>query len=114
MDWDLTLALAAQSMQMERWIMGPLQVAPCLALCARALAEGRPETAGVLHGAAYAIFRRAASEAGSGERSSAALVGPNANFVLTAMHETGDDAITYALANIDPKLHTGPIASIDR
>jgi hypothetical protein len=115
-------------MQMERWIMGPLQVAPCLALCARALAEGRPETAGVLHGAAYAIFRRAASEAGSGERSSAALVGPNANFVLTAMHETGDivaaalgderrralraegaamsmdDAITYALANIDPKI----------
>ena len=25
-----------------------------------------------------------------------------------------DEAITYALANIDPKLLTGPIASIDR
>ena len=65
-------------------------------------------------------------------------VGPNANFVLTAMRETGDivaaalgderrrelrtegaamsmdEAITYALANIDPKLLTGSIASIDR
>jgi predicted ATPase/class 3 adenylate cyclase len=90
MDWDLTLALAAQSMQLERWIMAPLQVAPCLAMCARALAESRPEIAGVLRSAAYATFRRAASEAGSGARSSTAPVGPNANFVLTAMHETGD------------------------
>jgi hypothetical protein len=137
MDWDLTLALAAQSMQLERWIMAPLQVAPCLAMCARALAESRPEIAGVLRSAAYATFRRAASEAGSGARSSTAPVGPNANFVLTAMHETGDivaaalgdergralrtegaamsvdDAITYALANIDPKLLSRPIASID-
>jgi predicted ATPase len=125
MDWDLTVALAVQSMQLERWIMAPLQVAPCLAMCARALAENRPETAGVLHGAAYATFRRAVSDAGSGARSSTALVGPNANFVLTAMHETGeivaaalgddrrralraegaamsmDEAITYALASID-------------
>ncbi len=132
MDWDLTLALAARAMQLERWIMAPLQVAPCLALCARALAEIRPEIAGVLHGAAYAAFRRAASEAGGGQRTGSAPVGPNANFVLTAMHETGDivaaalgderrralrtegaamsmdEAITYALASIDPKLLTGP------
>ena len=91
-----------------------------------------------MHGAAYATFRRAASEAGSAGQSSTAAVGPNANFVLTAMHETGDivaaalgderrrelrtegaamsmdEAITYALANIDPNLLTGPIASIDR
>ena len=137
-DWDLTLKLAAQSMQMERWIMAPLQVAPCLALCARALAESRPEVAGVLHSAAYTTFRRAASEAGDQARSGTAPVGPNANFMLTAMHETGDivaealgnersralreegaamsmdEAITFALANIDPKLLTGPIASIER
>jgi predicted ATPase/class 3 adenylate cyclase len=136
-DWDLTLALAAQSMQLERWIMAPLQVAPCLAMCARALAESRPEKAGVLHGAAYATFRRAASESGSEHRPTT-LVGPNANFVLTAMHQTGDivaavlgdesrralrtegaamsmdDAITYALTDIEPSFRTGPIASIDR
>ena len=137
-DWDLTLALAVRSMHLERWIMAPLQVAPCLAMCARALAENRPEVAGVLHGAAYATFRRAASEVGSRERSSTTPVGPHANFVLTAMHETGDivaaalgderrralrtegaamsmdEAITYALANIDHKLLNNPIASIDR
>ncbi len=138
MDWDLTLALAAQSMQMERWIMAPLQVAPCLAMCARAFAEDRPEIAGILHSAAYVVFKRAASEVAGAGRSTTAVVGPNANFVLTAMHETGDivaaalgderrralraegaamrmdDAITYALASIDPKLQAGPIASIDR
>jgi hypothetical protein len=27
---------------------------------------------------------------------------------------TMDDAVSYALANIDPKLLTGPVASIDR
>ncbi len=137
-DWDLTLALTAWSMHLERWVVAPLEVAPCLALAARALADRRPETAGVLHGAAYATFRRAASAAGGGERSSTAQVGPTANFVLTAMHQTGDivaaavgnerrralrtegaamsmdEAITYALANIDHKLLTGPIASIDR
>ena len=138
MDWDLALALAARSMQLERWIMAPLQVAPCLALCARAFAESRPEVAGVLHAAAYATFRRAASEAGVGQRTGSAPVGPNANFVLAAMHETGDivaaalgderrrelrtegaamtmdEAVTYAMANIDPKMLRGPIASIVR
>ena len=108
--------------------MAPLQVAPCLALFARALAESRPEVSGVLHSAAYTTFRRAASEAGNQARSGTAPVGPNANFMLTAMHETGDivadalgderlralraegaamsmdEAITYALATIDPRL----------
>ena len=70
--------------------MAPLQVAPCLSMCARALAEDRPEIAGVLCGAAYAIFRRAASEAGSIDRQNAAPIGPNANFVLKALHEAGD------------------------
>jgi predicted ATPase/class 3 adenylate cyclase len=135
-DWDLTLKLAARSMQLERWIMAPLQVAPCLALFARALAERRPEIAGVLQGASYAIFRRAASDSGGGIRPGTSPVGRNANFVLTALHEVGDivadalgkdkagelrvagkamsmdEAITCALANIDPKLLTGPIASI--
>ncbi|MGO8849390.1 hypothetical protein [Mycobacterium sp.] len=60
-------------------------------------------------------------------------VGPNANFVLAALRETGDivaaalgdqhrrelpttgaamsmdEAVSYALANIDPKLLTGPV-----
>jgi hypothetical protein len=137
-DRELTLALAAQSMHLERWIMAPLQVAPCLAVSARAVADAQPEPAGVLLGAAYATFRKAAVEAGGNKRSGTASIGPNANFVLTALHEAGDivaaalggdrarelrsigkamsmdEAITYALANIDPKLHTGPIASIDR
>ncbi|MGZ5396781.1 MAG: hypothetical protein ACXWEI_15415, partial [Mycobacterium sp.] len=63
-------------------------------------------------------------------------VGPNANFVLTALHDVGDivasslgedharelrangksmsmdEGITYALSNIDAKLLTGPIVSI--
>ena len=62
----------------------------------------------------------------------------SANFILTALREAGelvsaaigedrsrelraegaamtmDDAVSYALANIDPKLLTGPVASIDR
>jgi predicted ATPase/class 3 adenylate cyclase len=125
-DWDLTLRLAARSMHLERWIMAPLQVAPCLSMCARALAETRPELAGVLCGAAYAVFRRAASETMGDEQRSAATVGTNANFVLRALHEAGDivgaavgnararelrsegkamsmdEAITYALASIEP------------
>ncbi|MGZ6780612.1 MAG: hypothetical protein ACXVGO_16660, partial [Mycobacterium sp.] len=124
-DWDLTLNLAARSMHMERWILAPLQLAPCLAVCARALAESRPETAGVLCGAAFTTFRRAASDAGLGQGRTAAPVGPNANFVLAALHEavnsvtatlgderarqvrhigkamSMDEAITYALTNID-------------
>ena len=114
-----------------------MQSAPCLALCARAFAEDRPEVAGVLRGAAYAAYRRGSPSqspptpgTGSGDS--------NANFVLAALREAGDlvtaalgeerrrelrgkgaamsmdEAISFALDHIDPKLLTGPIASIDR
>lgn len=141
-DWDLTLALASRSLHLERWVMAPLQVAPCLAMCARGLAESRPETAGVLHGAAISAFRRAASEVGTSGRTSSPSVGPNANFVLSALHDVGqivsaalgdrragelrdegkrmsmDEAIAFALVDIDPRLAAGhgfqvPIANIE-
>jgi hypothetical protein len=72
-----------------------------------------------------------------GDRSSQAPAAANANFIFTALHETGglavaaiaadrlrdlrregaamtmDEAVAYALAHIDPKLLTGPIASIE-
>jgi predicted ATPase len=132
-EWDLTLALAARSMYLYRWSMAPLQAATGLAECARVFAEDRPEVAGVLQGAAYAAFRRASPARTSTGLSDTAPVGPNANFVLAAIRETGDlvaaalgdqrrrelrtagaamstdEAISYALANIDPKLLTGPI-----
>jgi predicted ATPase/class 3 adenylate cyclase len=101
-DWDLTVALATRSLHLERWIPTPMQVATCLALYARALAEGQPELAGVLQGAAYATFGRAASEAGSNRQSGTAPVGPNANFVLTALREVGNIA---AVALGDERLH---------
>lgn len=65
-------------------------------------------------------------------------VTPDANFILAALREAGDvidaalgeerrrelctegaamtldEAVSYALSNIDPKLLTGPVASIDR
>ncbi|OBF95900.1 hypothetical protein A5790_06690 [Mycobacterium sp. 852002-51152_SCH6134967] len=123
-DWDLALKLGVRSMQMERWVMAPLQVAPCLAMYGRALAEREPEAAGVLAGAAYATFQRAAAESRTAGGRTPAATGPNANFVITAMHETGrivaatlgekrarelhsegkrmtmDEAITYALARV--------------
>ena len=37
------VALVARSMDLERWVTAPMDAAPCLALCARALAEDRPE-----------------------------------------------------------------------
>src|SRR5205823_4579418 len=49
-DWRLTLALAARAMYLYRWSMYPLQAATCLAECARAFADDRPEIAGVLPG----------------------------------------------------------------
>jgi hypothetical protein len=137
-DWDLTLALAARMLYLDRWFMQPLQVATCFAECARVFAEDRPEVAGVVQGAAYAAFRRASPAANSTTRPEAAAVGPNANFVLAALRETGglvaaalgderrrelraagatmsmDEAISYTLANIDPKLFTGPLDSIGR
>jgi hypothetical protein len=111
-------------------MMYPLQVATWMAECARAIVGDRPEVACVLHGAAYATFRSAADSTG---RSDAAPAGPSENFVLTALRETGelvaaalgqerrrelrargaamsmDEAISYALTNIDPKLVTGPV-----
>jgi hypothetical protein len=94
--------------------------------------------AGVLNGASYADLRRATQVIDGAGRSETADVGSNINFVLTAVHESGDlvaaalgderrlelraigaamtndEAISYALAHIDPKLLTGPIANIDR
>jgi predicted ATPase/class 3 adenylate cyclase len=131
-DWNLTLALSARTMRLWRWVNSLLEVAPCMALCARALAEERPEIAGVLRGAAYAAFHRA-SISGNSQRPGSAPVDSNVNFVLTALRETGDavaaalgddrrhelraqgagmstdEAISYALANVDPKLLTGRI-----
>ena len=139
MDWDLTLALAARSMHLERWIMAPLQVAPCLALCARALADSSTRGSRCLArcGLCHLSGAQRLKPAAEGDRAPQQSA-RTANFVLTAMHETGDivaaalgderrralrtegaamsmdEAVTYALANIDPKLLTGPIASIDR
>jgi hypothetical protein len=131
-DWSLTLALTAKTMYLYRWSMYPLQAATCLAECARAFADHKPEIAGVLHGAAYAGFRRASPAAGTA-RIFGAPADPNSNFVLNALRETGglvaaalgderrrelrtqgaamsiDEAISYALANVDPKLLTGPV-----
>ena len=94
--------------------------------CARALAENRPEVAGVLRGASYAAYRL-----GGPSQSSPPGPGPgdsNVNFLLTALREAGDlvsaalgeqrrqelraegaamsmdEAVTYTLANVDPKL----------
>jgi predicted ATPase/class 3 adenylate cyclase len=137
-DWNLSLTLAGRAMHMYRGIMNPLHSAPCFAECARALVEDRPEVAGVLLGAAYAAFGLAAPRVDTASQSVAPQSGTRDNFVFQAMREThelvaaavGDDrardlrragaamgldaAVSYALANIDPRLLTGPIASIDR
>jgi hypothetical protein len=131
-DWNLALALSARTMHLWRWVNSPLEAAPCLAVCARALAEQQPEIAGVLRGAAYATFHRA-SIPGDSRRSGSAPVDSSVNFVLTALRETGDavaaalgderrhklraagaamstdEAISYALANVDPEFLTGRI-----
>jgi predicted ATPase/class 3 adenylate cyclase len=135
-DWDLTLALTGRAMYLWRWGMPPLTGATSLAESARAFADDRPEIAGVLQGAAYAAFRRASPAPDSTRRPDTAPVGSSANFVLTALRETGDivaavlgderrrelrtagaamsmdEAVSYALANIDPKLLTGPISLV--
>jgi predicted ATPase len=128
-DWDFALELVARTMVLWRWSMSVMAAGPCLGLCARALAEQRPEVAAVLRGASYAAYRngspRQASSPGAGTGDS------TVNFVLTALREAGDlvtaalgeerrqrfraegaamsmdEAVTYALANIDPKLLTG-------
>jgi class 3 adenylate cyclase len=122
----------------HRGIMNPLHTGPCLAWCARALADDRPDGAGVLQAAAYAAFRAAAPRVGTAKGTTSAPATSGRNFVLQALRETGDlvaaavgerrarelcragaamgldEAVTYALANVDPKLLTGPIANIDR
>jgi predicted ATPase/class 3 adenylate cyclase len=133
-DWRLALALTARSMYLYRWCMPVMQAAACLAECARAFAEDRPETACVLQGAAYAAFRRARPDSKGTRSDVEGVADRSANFLLGAVRETGhivaaafgderrrelrargaamsvDEAISYALANIDPKLFTGPIS----
>jgi hypothetical protein len=93
--------------------------------------------AAVVLGAAYARFHRASTTSKEAWRSEVASGEPSTNFVLTALHEAGeivaralgderrrelhavgaattDEAVSYILANIDPKLLTGPMASIMR
>jgi hypothetical protein len=137
-DWDLTLALCGRTLSLWRWITALLQAAPTLALCARALVDDRPEAAAVLQGAAYALFRRASAAPAGGHPPDAAPAAASANFLIEALRETGelvaaatgrerlrelhadgasmsmDEAVTFALANVDPKLLTGPIANIIR
>jgi hypothetical protein len=123
-------------MYLYRWSMYPLQAATCLAECARAFADDRPEVAGVLQGAAYAAFQRASPAPNGNRQTDATPADANANFVLSALRETGDivavalgdkrrrelrtqgaamsmdEAVSYTLAHIDPKLLTGPISSV--
>jgi len=137
-EWGLTLALTGRALLLWRWSISLMQFAPCLALCARSLAENRPQVAGVLRGAAYNAFRRMGSSRESMRGSAGEPGDPNTNFFLAALHETGDivtaalgaddrselravgaamrtdEALTYALDNIDPKLLHGPIANIIR
>lgn len=93
-DWELTLALATQTMRLWRWSAALMQTAPCLSLCARALAEEHAEVAGVLRGAAYAAYH-AASPIDAPNASPAADTA-HFNFVLEALRETGE-IVTAAL-----------------
>ena len=129
-DWSLTLRLVARSMYVWRWNMvASLQAAPFLALCARAVAEDRPEMSGVLMGAAYTAFRHETPTV----RIEATLPAPaeddlrlfptvlrETNELLDSafgevrkreLHDAGaamstDEAISYTLANIDAPLLT--------
>ncbi len=132
-DWELALTLAARTMYLWRWNIALMQSAPCLALCARAVAERLPEVAGVLRGSAIAAYRAAGLGAPSTPRPKTEPTGSHVNFVTQALRETGeivaaalgkerqrelrdtgasmsmDDAVSYALANVDPKLLVGPV-----
>ncbi|MFI5505973.1 ATP-binding protein [Mycobacterium sp. NPDC051804] len=134
-DWNLTLSMTGRAMLMYRGIMNPLHTAPCLVACARALAETRPDVGGVLIAAAFTNFRRWAPSDGTAPPTAS---GGSARGVISetlretsAIVETAlgrdralelrragsamglDEAVAFALDNIDPKLVTGPIASID-
>jgi predicted ATPase/class 3 adenylate cyclase len=129
-EWQIALALAARTMVLWRWVQTLMAAAPSLGVCARALAEDRPEVAGVLRGAAYAAYRRGST----GQSAPATTEGnPSVNYLLEALREAGDivaaalgeerrqqlraegaamtldEAVSYAIANVDPKLLTGPI-----
>jgi predicted ATPase len=129
-EWKVALALSARTMVLWRWVQTLMAAAPCLGVCARALAEVDPEAAGVLRGAAYAAYRRGST----GQSSPATVRGnPGVNYLLAALREAGDivtaalgeerrqqlrargaamaldEAVSYALAHIDPKLLTSPI-----
>jgi predicted ATPase/class 3 adenylate cyclase len=129
-EWKIALALSGRTMVLWRWVQTLMAAGPCLGVCARALADDKPEVAGVLRGAAYAAFRRGStgqSAPGDGPG------GPTANYILRGLREAGDivtaalseerrqqlraqgaamtldEAVSYALANIDPRLLSGPI-----
>jgi hypothetical protein len=129
-DWKVALALSGRTMVLWRWVQTLMAAGPSLGVCARALAEDKPEVAGVLRGAAYAAYRRGSSEQSTPDTVQA---NPSVNYLLEALREAGnivtaalgeerrqqlraqgaamtlDEAVSYALANIDPKLLTGPI-----
>lgn len=54
------------------------------------MAENKPEVAGILRGAAYATFRLASPKDGSAGEVDMSRVPTSANFVLAALHETGE------------------------
>ncbi len=70
-EWEVALALAARTMVLWRWSQALMAAAPSLAVCARALAEDRPEVAGVLRGAAYAAYRRGSTGQSTPDRAEA-------------------------------------------
>ncbi|WP_156744562.1 NB-ARC domain-containing protein [Mycobacterium sp. E740] len=129
-DWRRTLMLSVQTMKLWRWSVALMQSAPCLGLCARALAEEMPEVAGVLRGAAYAAYAQASPV--NSVPQGATHAGADVNFALNALREAGDlvtaalgeerrrelreqgaamsmdEAISYALSNIDPRLAGSP------
>lgn len=132
-DWNLALALTTRTMYLWRWSIALMLSAPCLSLCARALADDRPEVAGVLRGSAYAAYRAASPTGPSTRGSNTAPTESHFNFILQALRETGeivaaalgkererelrdqgaamsmDEAISYALASVEPKLLAGPL-----
>jgi predicted ATPase len=127
-DWHVTLDLAGKTMRLWRWSVALMQSAPCLSLCARAMAEDRPEAAGILRGAAYSAYAHANPRHPVTKQTNAGRTARNANFVLAALQEAGeivsaalgderrrelrdkgaamtiDEAISYAVANIDSLL----------
>ncbi|HEX3283796.1 MAG TPA: adenylate/guanylate cyclase domain-containing protein [Mycobacterium sp.] len=126
-DWALTLRLVVRTMYLWRWNMvATLQAAPFLTLAARAVADDRPELAGVLRGAAIHAFSRESSDSVAQAQSTPPTTGTT--FLSTALGETrdivtaalgeerqralyaagaamtADEAISYALANFDRSL----------